>query len=138
MTATTCYTISAGSYSDYRVLAVFTTKEMAEQQLLRYYESPYEPPFIEELPLDPIVPAPPVGMVGYSCHEDDRRRIYANRESDLDMSSDENLAIVGKVSKSDCSWRGYSVLIWARDEEHAIKIAAEKFAHQRAIDAGIA
>jgi hypothetical protein len=32
----------------------------------------------------------------------------------------------------------YYIYLWARDKDHAIKVAAEKFAHQRAIDAGIA
>ena len=38
------------------------------------------------------------------------------------------------------TYGGYSILtyVWAKDKDHAIKIAAERFAHHDAIKAGIA
>jgi 1,2-phenylacetyl-CoA epoxidase PaaB subunit len=44
---------------------------------------------------------------------------------------------VGAVT-TGLSRKDYMVVLWARDKEHAIKIAAEKFARQKAIDSGIA
>jgi hypothetical protein len=129
-----CYAITTGEYSDYRVAAVFTTKELAEQELPRYTDA-YNDSRIEEFPLDPIVPAAPEGMSGYLCCESAvSDEIFANHCTDVEMA--EESRPVGKVEKRDKS--KYNVLVWARNKNHAIKIAAEKFAYQRAIDAGIA
>lgn len=125
-----CYAIVDGYYSDYVVNAVFTTKELAEQQLPKYGDG-YDDARIEEFSLDPIVPAPPAGMKGFSCYSQEQGIIYARNCSDKEMTA----KAIGIV---DSTGPGYRVSAWARDKDHAIKIASEKFAHQKAIDLGIA
>ena len=54
MTARTIWVIERGSYSDYRVLGVFSTKANAER-VLAMIEPDDDPPSITEWPLDPAV-----------------------------------------------------------------------------------
>jgi hypothetical protein len=127
----TCYAISSGSYSDYRVIAIFTTKEMAEDELFRYGSDA----FIEDFPLDPITPDQYAGLAGFYCGQRDTQNqsIFTCAEDPLSMMRRDDIGVVHKHGSG-----AYSAYLWARDKDHAIKVAAEKFAHQRAIDAGIA
>jgi hypothetical protein len=126
----TCYAITEGEYSDYKVLAVFTAREKAESELPKY--GSYAE--IEEFPLDPLVPAPPPGMAGYCCGLDFTGNIFASPRTLYEMTQYEKPGIVHHAFRPG----DYRVMLWARHEDHAIKIAAEKFARQKAIDAGIA
>ena len=129
----TCYAITEGEYSDYRVLAVFSTKELAEKELPNYSIVRY-PAKIEEFPFDPEVPTPPPGMAGFCCGTRMSGDVFASARTPHEMATYENVGTVTTgLSKKD-----YRILLWARDKEHAIKIAAEKFARQKAIDSGIA
>ena len=127
----TCYAISSGSYSDYRVIAIFTTKEMAEAELPGYEDAD-----IEEFPLDPTTPVQYAGLTGFYCRERkaNDQSVYGYRETPLTMLQRNDVGLVRRMGLDG----PYYIYLWARDEEHAIKVAAEKFAHQRAIDAGIA
>ena len=129
----TCYAITEGEYSDYKVLAVFSTKELAERELPKYGTArcPVE---IEEFPFDPV-PAPPSGMTGFCCGTDFDGSVFAVAEAPHEMAKNGN---IGDVRPAGFRKKEYCVALWARNKEHAIKIAAEKFAHQKAIDAGIA
>jgi hypothetical protein len=129
----TCYAITEGEYSDYKVLAVFSTKELAEKELPNYSIVRY-PAKIEEFPFDPVVPAPPPGMAGFCCGTGISGDVFASARTPHEMATYEN---VGAVT-TGLSRKNYMVVLWARDKEHAIKIAAEKFARQKAIDSGIA
>jgi hypothetical protein len=131
----TCYAITEGEYSDYKVLAVFSTKELAEKELPNYsivlYPAKIE---IEEFPFDPEVPTPPPGMAGFCCGTSISGDVFASARTPHEMAKCEN---VGEV-KTGLFRKDYIVLLWARDKEHAIKIAVQKFARQKAIDSGIA
>jgi hypothetical protein len=129
----TCYAITEGEYSDYKVLAVFSTKELAEKELPNYSIVRY-PAKIEEFPFDPLVPTPPPGMAGFCCGTGISGDVFALSRTPHEMAKCEN---VGEVT-TGLSRKDYRVLLWARDKDHAIKIAAEKFARQKAIDSGIA
>jgi hypothetical protein len=132
----TCYAITRGDYSDYRVCAVFTTHELAESECFMYGSDAE----VEAFPLDPILPKPPAGMYGFRCSEE---RVYystgygpavleAYQENGCDIQT-RNVGVVRGNSHGLLS-----VILWARDKSHAIKIASEKFAQYRAIQAGVA
>ena len=131
----TCYAITAGSYSDYRVCAVFTTRELAESECFMYGAGVE----VEEFPLDPVLPKPPAGMHGFFCFEKydtdamtkDTTAIDAYRKHGRDMP-ESNVGLVWTDSLDFLA-----VNLWARDKSHAIKIASEKFAQYRAIQAGV-
>ena len=125
----TCYAITAGSYSDYHVCAVFTTRELAESECFMYGAEAK----VEDFPLDPVLPKPPEGMKGFSCYEDTPAGVINVYEEDGCAMYVEAIDAVKPVYPN-----GLSTLLWAREESHAIKIASEKFAQYRAIQAGVA
>jgi hypothetical protein len=133
----TCYAITEGEYSDYKVLAVFSTKELAERELPKYGTAQC-PAEIEEFPFDPEVPAPPAGMAGFYCGTDFHGSVFANAKTPHEMAKMAKNGNIGDVRPAGLREKEYCVTLWARNEEHAIKIAAERFARQKAIDAGIA
>ena len=136
---TTCYAITRGEYSDYTVLAVFTTRELAEAELPKYHDGKHDLAQIEELPLDPEIPGPPPGMQGFFCTENDDGSIRARRVPCTEMSAADQIGVLNRHVVEKPWFRAWcNMYVWARDEDHAIKIAAEKIANQRAIDAGIA
>ena len=136
---TTCYAITRGEYSDYTVLAVFTTRELAEAELPKYHRGKHGTAQIEELPLNPEIPGPPPGMQGYFCAENDDGSIWGRRVSCDEMPAADQIGVLNRQVVTEPWFRAWhNMYVWARDEDHAIKIAAEKIAHQRAIDAGIA
>ena len=124
----TCYAISSGSYSSYSVIAIFTTKELAEAELPNY-----EGGDIEEFPLDPTVPDQYTGLTGFFCWECSDLSVWATSQCPAKMLQRNDVGLVDRRGNGLCQ-----IHVWARDKDHAIKVAADKFAHQRAIDAGIA
>ena len=131
-----CYAISTGEYSDYRVCAIFTTREKAEAAKHSYGVDAG----IQEFRLDPVVPDCSAGRQLYLCSKPSTSdQVYAFRACLSDSPFDDSLATdyasylepypVGTSSR---------VYVYARDREHAVKIAAEKFAKADAIQAGIA
>jgi hypothetical protein len=144
MTTTTCYAITRGEYSDYSVLAVYTTSELAEAELPKYHRSEHDRAQIKELPLDPEIPGPPPGMQGFFCVENNDGSILASPVTCYQMPAAYQIGVVNRsmyvwdlVAKGPLSRPWFNINVWARDEDHAIEIAAEKIAHQRAINADI-
>jgi hypothetical protein len=126
----TCYAITEGSHSDYSVIAVFTTRELAEAELPKYGSHAE----IEEFPLDPVVPPAPAGMVGFCCYfMKCTLDIIYHRVDVVDMQE----YPIGEVMCTP-NHGNLWVRVWARDGRHAIKIASEKFTQYRAIQAGAA
>lgn len=115
------FAISRGSYSDYRVLAVFSTREKAEAWL-PFVSSDYEEPFVEDFEFDPEVPVES-GMTVFR------------------VSSDTDLLTVVRVVPEEriydfgvqCYGSFAVVCVMARDVEHATKIAADKFREYKAV-----
>jgi len=125
----TAYAIVSGEYSDYTVHSVFTTRELAEKQLFAYSGLGFVAE-IEELPLNPEFPEPPQGMSTYSCSRFKKTgTIWALRRMPSDVT---DFHSVCEYPAAVC------VYVYARDENHAIKIAAERFARYDAEEAGIA
>jgi hypothetical protein len=125
----TCYAITEGNYSAYSVIAVFTTRELAEAELPKYGSDAE----IEEFPLDPVVPPAPAGMTGFCCFEK-RTRFLNNYRVDVVEMQQYTIGMVVPIPSSD----NLCIYVWARDAQHAIKIASEKFTRYRAIQAGAA
>ena len=126
---TVCYSISSGEYSDYGVCAIFTTKEKAEAELFKYGSEA----FIEEFPLDPVTPEWPTGFKLFSCFGNLSGPVNAFITNCSSIGYESSYFQAHRVSPNR-----YRVYVIAKNEEHAVKIAAEKFAKADAIQAGIA
>ena len=104
------YLVTDGCYSDYRVLCVCSTRELAEEAKKLYMADND----IEEYVLDGLPEHPP-GMLFYS--------VRMNAQGDTE--------IVERSAASDESWNpsssGYVAFrVWAYDDQHAVKIANER------------
>ena len=124
-----CYAISSGEYSDYHVVAVFSSKEKAEANLYLFPEGE-----IEEFPLDPEMPEASAGMLPFLCcsHYWDRKARQVVPGIHAHMSDHEEVVRNGQQVYTLNSTE-LSTYTWANEEEHAIKIAAERFARHQAI-----
>jgi len=134
----TCYAITSGEYSDFSIHAIYTSRELAKAELPKYRAEGRDHHGIMELPLNPTIPAAPPGLNGFCCIGPDERRngrIWACCCGAVGMPPAE---LIGVAKPWEGDTKQYTLHIWARDHDHAVKIAAEKFAHQQAIDADIA
>jgi hypothetical protein len=120
------YIVTDGSYSDYHILGVYSTKEKAEDA--RYLYASENP--IEDIELD-LIPIVPPGMKRWrveifkdglvdeikriSCNDDDAEAMFHRY---WEYSTSKRMDRVNEVY--------LRVNTWARDEDHAIKIANEK------------
>lgn len=109
------FMVTKGDYSDYHVIAVFTTREGAEAFLAWY---PNGTARIEDVPLDEQVQYPQ-GMLAYRVFFD----VHGNSEAfqvDPDTVADDD-------SYPDFNGREKMYThCWATDDRHAIKIANER------------
>ena len=119
----TCWGIVKGEYSDYMVLAIFSTEEQARDQLEAWGGED-----VEEFPFDDFQPKRPKGMENYAVYRS-RGEITAYQTDSMMSIREFGDAVVGG---------GQVTHLWARNDEHAIKIAAERFAQYDARKAGIA
>lgn len=148
--SSTIYLLAEGSYSDYKVLAAFTTREKAEAiRKLSDYSTEHGGPFndlneVEEVPLDPdaISSAPP-GYCWWRARRYDDGQILAcacptwkRMESDppdLYEPSPFEYSFATPTRR-----HGLRVYVCARDQDHAVKVASELFTQYDARQAGIA
>ena len=130
---TTCYAISSGEYSDYQVHAIFTTKEKAEAALPLYGRDSE----IEDFPLDLVVPEWAPGRHLYRCFKYSSGDVAAY-STDLSELSLWETSMLGHFEPQALDPDRARVYVYAKNKEHAVKIAAEKFAKADAIQAGIA
>ena len=131
-----CYAISTGEYSDYRVCAIFTTREKAEAAKPAYGFGAE----IEEFRLDPVMPDCSAGRQLYRCFKSlvsGQIGAYSCNLSDLCLN-DSSAPDYASYFEPRPVGLSFLVYVYARDREHAVKIAAEKFAKAEAIQAGIA
>jgi len=127
----TAYLITKGRYSDYRVCAVFSTRQLAEAALPAYREqSDYEEVRVEAARLDPQFPTIPEGLhpFGVSRFKDRQGALWVEESALYELYPSE------PFDDGDALRTG----VLARNKDHAIKIAAERFAQYDAIQAGIA
>ena len=120
-----CWLVTTGSYSDYKVEAVFTTEAMAKQYIAMWpkgydTEGGYhvEPDVdIQTCSLDEF-PGVPAGMIRYS--------VAFDREGNCEVKHVNPGS--GNETVSTCHGRDPRLwtFCWARDEKHAAKIANER------------
>jgi hypothetical protein len=126
--STVCYAISSGSYSDYRVHAVFSSKEKAEAKLNLFADGE-----IEEFPFDPEMAEAPAGMLPFACYSHKWDSAICEWVPCLQAFSADYDSVVCAGNKVS-AWGGHiTTYVWAKDRDHAIKIAAERFAQHDAI-----
>ena len=132
--STVCYAISSGSYSDYKINAVFSSKEKAEAKLSLFADGK-----IEEFPFDPEMAEAPAGMLPFACYNYKWDSAICGWVPCLQAFSVDYDSVVRAGNKVS-AWVGTAITtyVWAKDRDHAIKIAAERFAQHDAIKAGIA
>jgi hypothetical protein len=112
----TVFAVSSGSYSDYHIEAVFSTREKAERYIELFGSTGYDESGIEEWELDP--------------HEKEMRE--GIRAYSISMATDgevDSIYLTGVPSGEPSFARypgGFYGTIHARDEEHAVKIANER------------
>lgn len=128
--ATQIWLITEGEYSEYCVVAAFSTKDRAlsfADSWKPYLSASYrESPQVEEFPLDPENLNAPPGTKLYS--------VRMNREGEADAMEDDFFDIdYGRRHLGGRLCRGKKpedtillVFCFAKSEEHAIKIANEK------------
>lgn len=128
---TTIYIVTAGSYSDYHICGVFDTKELAELAIKAY--AAHEPN-IEEYELNAYAAIIRAGLLGWVVR-------FRNRNMDL-------LRRLDSTFDPPCGWGNVYqhdhgdlsdlfVYIYAEDEDHAKKIALDKYAEYVAKQEGV-
>ena len=129
----TIWVIEKGSYSDYRVVGVYSTKEGAELVCARINgEENHEPATVAEWPLDPGVEAINQGLAPFivwmlrdgtteKCVQDDNDFEYTLNDKLTIWRQSEAPAYRGK-NVQDC----LNGRVFAKDSAHAIKIVNER------------
>lgn len=133
------YVVTAGEYSDYHIVGVATTKEMAEVIKGRYNDhNGYDGAYVEEFETDNYTPLRTNRM--WIVHKTFN---VSSREWNVSVSEcDYYDETVGKVYVNE-DWivngkaRMLYVYLYAVNEESAIKIASEKFAEYQAVEEGL-
>jgi hypothetical protein len=116
--------LTDGCYSDYRIVAVFTSIELAEAAKAAGVGED-----IEEHDLDPEFQSPPAGMkLWHVClDQDGSLPVFSNGRTSRPYVGSSHIGT--ELQKAKCVGRTgggwYAFNCWARDEEHAIKIANE-------------
>lgn len=118
----TIYVLTEGSYSDYHIIGVYSTKELAEKAEFLYPCSE-----IEEYSLDNVPDYPP-GMRAW-CVD------IINGKLNYTCQTNPDIGVPSEHSWNDNFYRVYC---WATDKEHAQKIALDKYHQHQAQQAGIA
>ena len=125
----TFYAVTDGDYSDYHIIAITDNKERAEN-IKKLYSSKYSEPMIKEF-FDGEAKNEALYDVLY-CADGS----YDVTLQDFDMKNLSDINIV-KESILRNGWWKYSVLVIAKDEKHAIKIAQDLWAEYKAKKEGI-
>src|SRR5882724_9520736 len=117
------WAVSRGSYSDYGVYAIFSTREAAEAYASRFNEmvnhNEYE---VEQFPLNPTSPAENLFLWSVYLHANGD----VQSATRIDYAWREQVVRNGQCHRFPGEDGGFTVRCYARDQEHAIKIGGEK------------
>lgn len=123
------YVITSGEYSDYHICAVTLNQERAEKLKKFYDKVDYTGAFVEEFETDEGLEKIESGYMPY--------RVLFTRGGDV-----YSVAYEYSLERSDRVWEAFNggvcVTVWAKDDQSAIKIAAERRAKYLAEKEGIA
>ena len=132
MTSQTAYVLTEGDYSDYKIIGVYSTKELAEDAKLLW---PYSE--VEDFRLDHIPDHPP-GMFYWVGSVDEQMGIEELGQKVLKTNPTDGY--YGQEGK-ELRWGKivrFAVNFWATDEDHALKIFLDKYHQHEARKAGLA
>jgi hypothetical protein len=117
---TKVYILTTGSYSDYHIVATFSTRELAEEVKKLCGN---DDPEIQEYELDSLqIPDHPPGQTAWHVNID-------TKGARQPWICQDNIFERNFTPSSEFQPRSgyYVVECWARDEEHAKKIALDKY-----------
>ncbi len=125
---TSIYVLTEGDYSDYSIIGVYSTKELAEEAQTLYKYSQ-----IEEYDLDNIPEHPP-GMTAWFVRIGDGKLddLYTSQVSPFEQTVPREFEY-----KYPNGATAYFVYCWAVDANHAEKIALDKYYQNQATKFGI-
>ena len=128
----TVYVITKGDYSDYHICAVSTDKKKAEVLRKAFDDKDgWREARIETYETNQFLTEIESGMKLFECAmKDDVEMSVSTYMSDLDYIDDLCFR-VREYSKGYMA-PGYGVYVWAKDSDHARKIAADKIAEYKA------
>lgn len=120
------YVITKGSYSDYHICTVSTNQKNAEK-LQKIFSDKWDQAMIEEYESDQYLTETESGMELYKCVMEKDGTILADMSIiSLDCMDDYDFQVRYLANK-------YIVYVWAKDSEHAKKIATDKIAEFKAM-----
>ena len=131
MTSQTAYVLTEGDYSDYKIIGVYSTKELAEEAKLLW---PYSE--VEDFRLDHIPDHPPgmfhwVGWVNEQMGiEELEQKVLKTAPTDGYCGQEGQELNYGRIVR-------FGVNFWATDEDHALKILQDKYHQHIARKAGL-
>lgn len=129
----TVWVIEQGEYSDYRVVGVFSSRENAEAVAALLGKEEYgDKPTVAEWPLDPVVNELHQGLKPY--------RVVMAADGTAEKCEPKNEVSAYDIKSGVTIWerstapayRGKGVqdcihgIVWAKDEQHAVKVMNEK------------
>lgn len=124
------YIITKGDYSDYHICAVTTDKKKAEILCKAYNDlDGWYKAEIETYDTDEFLTEIENGLKLYDCRME-RNKPMVIYEVDLDYTNSSDFNVRYKHYT-------YYVCVWAKDKEHALKIASDKIAEYKANKEGI-
>jgi hypothetical protein len=122
---TAIYVLTEGEYSDYHIVALFSTREKAEAAQILLPDS-----CVEEYELDSLeIPEHPPGHTAWfvSLNARDNTFIRSYQDDPFSRSFEPKETYFEATSKHPSAFPIFAVKCWARDKEHAEKIALDKF-----------
>ncbi len=125
---TTIYAVSSGEYSDYSVLALFSTRELAQDYVDTILAGKnYDTPRIEEYELDPEVPSLRAGLSAWLIGMDRDGNVLRAEQGSTDSRFRGPYFICGENGCGTMSGgeRGIVFACVAKSVDHAIKIVNE-------------
>lgn len=125
----TFYAVTAGDYSDYRIIAITDNKERAEN-IKKLYSGKYSEPMLEEF-FDSESKDEGLYYITYRADGS-----YDAFLQDFDVTNLSDINIINENTFYDDGWK-YSVFVMAKDKSHAIKIAQDLWAEHKAKKEGI-
>ncbi len=126
----TVWVIEQGTYSDYRVVGVYNSKEKADRVAEWMNKDAYDEASVSEWPLNPAAVELNAGMQQFSVRmlrngDVEMVQLYESRYATANdhgiWRRSEARAYHGKNAE-DC----LSSTVWATDEKHAVKIVNER------------
>lgn len=117
------FAVSSGSYSDYSIHAIFSTKEGAEQFISRFVTG-YDPYEIEEYELDPAEKFVKKGLIPY--------RVFIDRDGAAECTQMDSMYDIPSGTEEEFlakTYHGRPVLRvtgWFKSSDHAVKVANER------------